>query len=492
MVIEYFLEWVKTASVAKRAEAASALVRAFLRNDISDEEREDVEAALTTLLDDPASCVRMAMAEAFGARKIAPRHIISALSADVLDVSIITLSQSPVLHDTELAEVMFCGADENQIAVACRPWISAHLLSAISHHGCEDACMAALTNPAADFTQDNLHVVAQRFGTGTDIRRKLLEREDLAAETRLILIDKLGASLSGLVASRGWMRESKVKTVVDEACEKASISFVANASDDDVRHLVRNMIDNGKITVSYLLRAVCMGNISLVAQAFSELSGVRMSRVETILMKDRKSAFKALYDRAELPQSAFVIFQTAIASWRRLLSSNADINEARLSYLVTREVLDTYTGLKDQVVDDLILLLRKLSAEAARESAKVKAAEIARRAEEVEAAVEIEENTLALENGVATIAGEQVSDVISETSDTEAVVNINTEAFMADFSDEMQKTMELAVLDSMDEAADKVANSADVYAFVDAEIIEDDYRPDISVAIMNAAMVKAA
>jgi len=492
MVIEYFLEWVKTASVAKRDEAASALVRAFLRNDISDQEREDVEAALTTLLDDPASSVRMAMAEAFGARKMAPRHIISALSADVIDVSIITLSQSPVLHDTELAEVMFSGADENQIAVACRPWISAHLLSAIAHHGCEEACMAALTNPAADFTQDNLHVVAQRYGTATEIRKKLLEREDLAAETRLILIDKLGASLSDLVASRGWMQESKVRTVVDEACEKASISFVANAADDDVRHMVRSMIDGGKITVSFLLRAVCMGNISLVAQAFAELSGVRISRVETILTKDRKSAFKALYDRAELPQSAFVIFQTAIASWRKLLSSNSDINEARLSYLVTREVLDTYTGLKDHVVDDLILLLRKLSAEAARESAKAKAAEIARRAADAEAIIAIEEKAVALEDSVTTLETENVSDIEPEADDNGIEINIDTEAFLAEFSDEMQKTMELAVLDSMDEAADNVANSADVYAFVDAEIIEDDYRPDISVAIMNAAMARAA
>ena len=339
MVIEYFLEWVETASVAKRTEAASALVRAYLRADISPEESEDVEAALTTLLEDSAPSVRMALAETFGARKQAPRHIISALAADTIDVSIIALSQSPVFHDTELVEYIETSEVENQIAVACRPWISETVVASVCNKGHQDACMAVMMNPVAIISQENLHAIAQRFGSITDIRLMLLERDDLAAETRLILIEKLGESLSDLISSKGWMQEVKAQKVIDEACDKASISFVANASNEDVTHLVRNMIEGGKITVSYLLRAVCMGNITLVASAFSELSGIRFSRVEAILTKDRKSAFKALYDRAGLPKSAFVIFHTAISSWRRLLYSKVEINPARLPYLAVISVV---------------------------------------------------------------------------------------------------------------------------------------------------------
>lgn len=471
MVIEYFLEWVETASVAKRTEAASALVRAYLRNDVSSEEREDVEAAITTLLEDPAPSVRFALAEAFGARKQAPRHIISALAADTLDVSIITLSQSPVLHDTELVEFIETSEVDNQIAIACRPWLSDSVISSICTDGHKDACMALMMNPVANLSQENLHIIAQRFGTVTDIRMMLLEREDLAAESRLILIGKLGEALSNMVASKGWINENKAKKIVNEACDKASIEFVANASNDDVIHLVRNMIDSGKITVSYLLRAVCMGNLTLVAQAFSELSGVRFSRVETILSKDREAAFKALYDRAGLPQSAFIIFYMAISTWRRLLSNKSTINQARLPYLVTREVLEKYSGRKDDVVDDLILLLRKLSADAARESSKIKAAEIASRSAIVVSEVEIQpdvEEAIALEE-----------------------VEIDTDALVAEFSNEMEGYVDAEVVHQTAIPDLTVMHSADVYGFVDAEIIQDDYI-DVSEAIMNAAMAKAA
>ena len=471
MVIEYFLEWVETASVTKRTEAASALVRAYLRNDISEDEREDVEAALTTLLEDPSPAVRCALAETFGARKQAPRHIISALAADALDVSIITLSQSPVLHDTELVEFIETSETDNQIAIACRPWLSQTVIESVCVSGHQDACMALMMNPVATFSQDNLHTIAQRFGALTDIRKILQERNDLAAETRLILISKLGEALSTMVSSKGWMQENKVRKVVDEACDKASISFVANASNDDVVPLVRNMIESGKITVSYLLRAVCMGNITLVAHAFAELSGVRFSRVEAILTKDRKSAFKALYDRAGLPKSAFIIFHSAISTWRNLLSSKTAINPTRLAYLVTRQVLESYTGQKDHVVDDLILLLRKLSAETARESSKFKAAEIARRS-----SIEVTEP--------------QIQSDVEEAVALEEI-EIDTDALVAEFSTEMETYIGIDVQPAKIMPAKVNANSASIYEFVDAEIIHDDYI-DVSEAIMNAAMAKAA
>ena len=49
MVIEYFLEWISTAPLQKRVEAAGAMVRAYLNDDIDEEERDDVEAAITVL-----------------------------------------------------------------------------------------------------------------------------------------------------------------------------------------------------------------------------------------------------------------------------------------------------------------------------------------------------------------------------------------------------------------------------------------------------------
>ena len=50
-----------------------------------------------------------------------------------------------------------------------------------------------------------------------------------------------------------------------------------------------------------------------------------------------------------------------------------------MPFLVTKEVLETYAGNSDGMIDDLLVLLRKLSAETARESSRAKAIEISER-----------------------------------------------------------------------------------------------------------------
>ncbi len=379
MVIEFFLEWVETAPVSKRVDAAGALVRAFLRNDISADERDDVEAAITTLTDDAAPSVRYEVAQTFGAHAAAPRHIISSLANDNLDISILVLSQSPVFHDAELASYAASGAEKQQIAIACRPWISAQLAHEICQRSCRDAAYALLLNPAAELNADDTHIIAVRFGCDTEIRNMLTSRNDLNAQTRLLLIEKLGNSLGGFMSKFDCIAPEKNDQIINEACDRASIIFAAKSHEEDVRQLVRDRITENRLTVAYLLRAACMGNITLIAHAFSELSGVGFARVETVLSKNRRSAFRAIYDRAGLPASAFHVFETAISAWRELLASHSRINQSRLPFLVTKQVLSACSAGENRVVDDLIVLLRKLSAEAARESAKSKAMEIANR-----------------------------------------------------------------------------------------------------------------
>ncbi|MEM9279645.1 MAG: DUF2336 domain-containing protein [Pseudomonadota bacterium] len=418
MVIEYFMEWVQTAPVGKRIDAAAALARACTKKGIEPEERDEIEAALTVLLEDNAPAVRLAIAEAFGAFASAPRHVITTLANDNPDISVIVLSQSPVFHDAELINLVRRGSEENQIAISCRPWLSEDVVSAICHYGCRDATLGLLMNSAARFNQNDLHFIAQRHGTETDIRLILTDRDDIAVETRHVLLGKLGEALGGLVKKKAWLPEDRINTAIGEAFDKASIIFAAKTKDEDVTTVVRNLMQQNRLTVSFLVRAICMGNITLVASAFSELSGVRFSRVEAILTNNRESAFKAVYDRAGLPKSAFIVFQTALATWRRLLTSGSKLNQARLPFIVTREVLEAYAGKSDSLVDELLVLLRKLSAETARESSRAKAQEITeRKIETVQRLSEQETEALkAVESQTQEISDVEIAEIVAESS----------------------------------------------------------------------------
>src|SRR6201999_2991955 len=82
MIVRQFLQWVRNASPGERAEATSALARAYLHSDLSTDDLAAAEGAMIMLLDDPSPLVRQAMAEVFSLAQKAPRVVVHALAAD--------------------------------------------------------------------------------------------------------------------------------------------------------------------------------------------------------------------------------------------------------------------------------------------------------------------------------------------------------------------------------------------------------------------------
>ncbi|MFK5979351.1 MAG: DUF2336 domain-containing protein [Rhizobiaceae bacterium] len=380
MIVERFLEWVDTAAVLDRVQATNALSRAFLLSDLEDEERESAEAAMTLLLEDPSPDVRLSMAEILAVSSIAPRHIIMTLAADVPEISTLVIARSPIFLDAELVDLVATGSIQQQIAIACRSDLSLAVAAAIAEVASLEACLGMLLNSAATFSTKSLHRLAERHGEAAEIRNELFKKENLLAETHILLVEKLGTSLNKLVTSRAWLPSRKADDCIRSACEKATIRLVANADEADVDRVVSSLIKAKKVSTSFLLRAICTGNITLFARSLSQLSQIPARRVEAMLANDKQAALRAVFAKAGLPEDAFGVFLSAISAWRRLLSSGKYLNASRLAYLVTRETLDAY--LKTQaasgisIADNLLVLLRKLAAETARESALTRVGEI--------------------------------------------------------------------------------------------------------------------
>ena len=98
MIVRQFLHWVRQASAGERAEATSALARAYLYSDLSSDDRAAAEGAMIMLLDDPSPLVRRALAEAIAPDENAPQVVIHALASDQPDVALPVLTCSPLLN----------------------------------------------------------------------------------------------------------------------------------------------------------------------------------------------------------------------------------------------------------------------------------------------------------------------------------------------------------------------------------------------------------
>jgi uncharacterized protein (DUF2336 family) len=202
MIVRQFLQWVRNAPPGERAEATSALARAYLHSDLSAADLAAAEGAMIMLLDDPSPLVRRALADVFASSQKAPQIVVHALAADQPDVAVPVLSRSPLLLEDDLVDLIATGQAETQIAIAGRALLSRPLAAAIAEVGTAEACLVLLENADADIALFSIDRIVERFGHLAPIRENLVARDDLPMATRQALLSKLSQMLAGFVTAR--------------------------------------------------------------------------------------------------------------------------------------------------------------------------------------------------------------------------------------------------------------------------------------------------
>ncbi|MCX5516151.1 hypothetical protein C3941_19350 [Kaistia algarum] len=370
MIVRQFLEWMETASVERRAEAAHAMARAFLHSEVEATVRDGMEAALTVLLDDPAIEVRYALADVFAADPRAPRHIILTLAGDQFDIAGLILSCSPVLIDGELVDIVAAADGARQAAVASRLPLSASVAAAVAEVGEVEACRALLDNPDAAIASISLVRLADRFGEDAAIRDRLLARRDLPADSRQRLIRDVSDRLGALVSGRDWIAPERARRVTREACERATISIAAETAEAELAPLAEHLRVTGQLTTALLLRAICAGNAAFLGAALAILARMPERRVMAILAGGRNPALRAIFGRAGLPSSAHGAFIAAIDVVRDSEASGSTNSRLSLARRTVEAVLARYDEMTAGESGELAAMLRRFAAEEARAGAR--------------------------------------------------------------------------------------------------------------------------
>lgn len=370
MVVGRFLDWIDRAPSQARAEAVAPVVRTYFRPGLTEEGREAIEAVLTVLLDDPAVEVRRALADAVAVHEDAPRHLVVALAHDLPQVAEPVLRRSPCLLDSELVDCIVGGGVRVQCAVAGRPWVSYAVAGTLAAEGAAEAVMALLDNEGADLDEAAFGSIAGRFGGEPAIRDALLARTDLPIAVRQSLVAALGERLGALMLARDWLPERRARAVVREACDKATVAIAGAAAEDEMIALIEHLRVTGQLTTALLVRSVCEGNIRFLEAALARLSGMPAPSVYALLTEGRDGALRALFTRAGLPERTHPAFLVALQVWRDLEEDGHGGDRARFTRRMVERILSRYQQFAAAEVDDLLAMLRRLAADAAREAAR--------------------------------------------------------------------------------------------------------------------------
>ncbi|MFN3349861.1 DUF2336 domain-containing protein [Pseudorhodoplanes sp.] len=371
MIVRQFLFWLRSAPAGERAEATGALARAYLYADLSDDDLAAAEGAMTMLLDDPSPLVRSALAEVLAPSEYAPASVIYALAADQPEIASMVLERSPLLVDADLVDAVATQGKQAQCAIARRALLPRSVSAAIAEVGTAEACLELLENQDAEIASFSIDRIVERFGHLAPIREVLLAGEGLSVATRQALVAKLSETLASFVVARDWLSEDRARRVVKEACEKATVALAAQTATEEVRPLIRHLRESGQLTAGLVLRALLSGNVTMFEEALADLSGVPLSRVSRLVHDGRSAGFRALYDKAGLPASAYPAFREAIATMQEDGFLGDIAGSARLKRRMIERVLTRCAGTDAAEIAPLLMLLRRFATEAAREEARM-------------------------------------------------------------------------------------------------------------------------
>jgi len=370
MIVRQFLQWVRGAPPGERADATSALARAYLYSELSADDLAAAEGAMIMLLDDPSPLVRRALADVFAASPKAPPVVVHALANDQPEIAMSILALSPLLQEGDLVDLVATVQPEGQGAIACRAMLPRSVAAAIAEVGAPQACLALLENPDADIALFSIARIVERFGHLASIRENMLARDNLPMTIRQTLLNKLSQTLADFVAARHWLGADDAEYSAREACEKATVALAADTPYEEVAALVQHLRQSGQLTAGMILRALLSGNAVLFEEALTELSGLPLDRVASYIHDKNISGFRALYRRAGLPAMAYPAFREALAAMREGLATGGHGGAARLRRRMVERVLAGCVRECTGDIEPLITLLRRYAVEAARDEAR--------------------------------------------------------------------------------------------------------------------------
>ncbi|QKC96635.1 DUF2336 domain-containing protein [Mesorhizobium sp. NZP2298] len=371
VVVSHFLKWIYTARVSERAAAAAALARAYVNSELPFEDRCAAEAALTLLLDDASSKVRLAMAEALSMSHHAPLQIISALASDQPEVAGVVLARSPLLTDADLINRVAASQKATQKLIADRPLVSMALSAAIAEIGEAEACAVLLANSGADIASLSFRRMAERHGHLPQVREALISDARLPADCRHMLLVKLGETLKTSPLVMALMGAARADRVMRDACVKASVTLIEGTRQEEHAALIEHLRLRGDLTASFLIRTIAHGKVDFFGSTLVALGQQSEQRVRALLAGGHDVALQALFRSAGLAAATHAIILRALKIWREVANGKRVAGVQEVSWLMLKELGG------QSAEGDLAALVKSIHLDALRENARGHALAIA-------------------------------------------------------------------------------------------------------------------
>ncbi|SDE97771.1 DUF2336 domain-containing protein [Rhodospira trueperi] len=285
----YLLALARQKTVASRNALAEVIAGLFGKgaDTLNDREFALMADILRRVLKEIEISVRRRIAAGFASRPDVPRDLLTFLANDEIDVAYPVLSQSPVLRDADLIEVIRNRTLEHQLAVAVRFEVSEAVSDELVNTGNETVITELLKNPDARISRATLGYLVEQSRRVGGYREPILSRRELPEDLAKRMVLWVSAALRKTIVDRFDLDPIEV----DEMIEKAVLEPDSADADSETgattaaERLADELSAAGRNDADLMISALQNGEVSLFVTLFARAARMREILVQRMLFE---------------------------------------------------------------------------------------------------------------------------------------------------------------------------------------------------------------
>jgi uncharacterized protein (DUF2336 family) len=280
---------------------------------LTEAERETALAIVEKLVRDVDQEVRQALAIHIACCAILPPALARRIAEDVEAIALPFIRVSPALSDADLIAIVGSGGDARWIAVAKRPSVSGGVSQALIGTASKIVVTALLQNDGAVISEPGYHEIMDGFAEDPAIQGLMVERATLplTVTERLILV--VADALRDRLVEKHALPPAIVAELLRQARERALVQGAAALPRAfDVDAFVRRLAAKDELSPTLMMRALCLGDLRFFEVGMAALAGIAAESAVPLIADRGPLGFKALYEKAGLPQELFRAFKAAL------------------------------------------------------------------------------------------------------------------------------------------------------------------------------------
>jgi len=283
---DYLLSLARQKSAESRNTLAATIADLFERKEktLTDRERALMFDILHNVVREVELAIRRKLSERIANFKDVPLDLAKILVNDEIEVAYPLLSQSKVLRDMDLIEVIRHRTLEHQLAVAIRERVSEKVSDALVETGEESVIRTLLKNSGAEISNKTMAYLVEQSRRVDSFREPIVHREDLDPKLAKRMFLWVSAAMRQFIIQNYKLDDATVDDLLEEVARE-TVQAHAGERASSSSELAKSLEEEGMVSNTMLVRALKQGEIPLFVSLFCRRSQLRETLVLRILFE---------------------------------------------------------------------------------------------------------------------------------------------------------------------------------------------------------------